>query len=77
MRGSAERMIALQRLLDEVRAAARMLDPESPSYEWRGPARSAFDGARESLRRPLRSAQDALEREHIRSAAAFLGDRVL
>ncbi|MDQ4138127.1 MAG: hypothetical protein M3116_04695 [Actinomycetota bacterium] len=75
MTAEVERMLAIERALDDVRFAERMLlDPDEPA-SWRGPARDAFVQAAGELPGFLRSAEAALERERTRALLAVRAER--
>ena len=67
VQGAVERLAAIERALDDVRFASRLLTERIDVDEWRGPARSAFDTARSELPALIRSAEAALERERDRA----------
>ena len=67
MQGTVDRLLAIDRALDDVRFAHRLLTERIDVDEWRGPARSAFDAARSELPALVRSAEAALERERDRA----------
>jgi hypothetical protein len=67
MEGAVDRFLAIERALDDVRFAHRLLTGRVDVDGWRGPARTAFDAARSELPSLLRSAEAALERERGRA----------
>ena len=67
MQGDADRLLAIERALDDVRFARRLLTERIDVDEWRGPARNAFDTARSELPALIRSAEAALEQERGRA----------
>ena len=67
MQGALDRMLAIERALDDVRFAHRLLTERIDVDEWRGPARSAFDAARSELPALVRSAEAALDRARDRA----------
>jgi hypothetical protein len=68
-----DRLLSLDRALDDVRFADRTLIDREVFASWRGPARDAFVEAFDALPPLLRSAAAALERER-RAAALVLLD---
>jgi hypothetical protein len=67
MQGAVDRLLAIERALDDVRFAHRLLTERVDVDQWRGPARSAFDDARIELPALVRAAESALERERGRA----------
>jgi hypothetical protein len=67
MHGAGDRLLAVERALDDVRFAQRLLLERIDIDAWRGPARSAFDEARTELPALVRSAEEAVERERART----------
>ena len=70
MQGALDRLLAVERALDDVRFAERLLLDRIDVDSWRGPARSAFDAARSDLPALVTIAHAALERERCRSQLA-------
>ena len=70
MQGAVDRLLAVERALDDVRFAERLLLDRIDVDSWRGPARTAFDAARSDLPALLRTALNALERERCRAQLA-------
>lgn len=68
MQGGVERLLALDRAIDEVRFAERLLLPSVGPGCWRGPASDAFVRASDELPLLLHRAATALERERTRTA---------
>jgi hypothetical protein len=75
MQGAVDRLLALERALDDVRFAGRLLTERVDVDEWRGPARTAFDAAGSELPALLRSAEEALERERGRALLLLAAGR--
>ena len=75
MQAAVDRLRALERALDDVRFAHRLLSDRVDVDEWRGPARTAFDEARRDLPALLRSAEAALERERARALLLLAAGR--
>ncbi len=73
MQGAVDRLLAIERALEDVRFAHRLLTERIDVNEWRGPARSAFDTARSELPALIRSAEAALEREQSRALLRLSG----
>jgi hypothetical protein len=74
MQGALDRVLAVERALDDVRFAERLLLDRIDVGSWRGPAREAFDSARNDLPALLRCAAAALERERGRALLAVAAD---
>jgi hypothetical protein len=67
MPAEADRLLALDRALEDARLAARMLPDRGDLMSWRGPAHDAFVQAFDALPPLLRAAEAALERERNRA----------
>ena len=67
MQGGVDRLLAIERALEDVRFAHRLLTERVDVDEWRGPAKSAFEAARSELPALVRTAEAALERERGRA----------
>ncbi|MFC0680376.1 hypothetical protein ACFFGH_21295 [Lysobacter korlensis] len=67
MAAGLDRLIALERALDDVRIAVRMLPDGAAFSSWRGPAHDAFVQAFSGLPGLLHSAAASLDRERSRA----------
>jgi hypothetical protein len=77
MRGSSERLVTLDGLLGDLRLAQQLIGADPQQQVWRGPARIAFDLAREELTNSLQTALEALERERHRAMLTLNADHPL
>ena len=75
MQAAVDRLLELERALDDVRFAHSLLTDRVDVDGWRGPARSAFDDARRDLPALLRSAEESLDREHARALLLLAAGR--
>ncbi len=67
MGSGVDRLLAIERALDDVQFAERLLGHPIDVQTWQGPARRAFDDAWNRLPVLVRSAEAALERERDRA----------
>jgi hypothetical protein len=67
MQGSVDRLLRIERALDDVRFAHAVLTEQVDVGEWRGPARSAFDAALSELPGVVGFAESVLDRERERT----------
>jgi hypothetical protein len=72
MPSALDRLLALDRALDDVRSAERALGGRGELASWRGPAHAAFVRAFDEIPPLLRSAGAALERDRARALLALL-----